>query len=156
MVHRNWEAEPDLRCRRITYNSFLRNEKTGNIVRLSEVWHDFTKILLDDLKSTIPDCNFIGFRILDGGLSGMLASYISNYDEREKARSKWKKEKTFTIKNMGYESYFVIASTALANAVEFQVSEDATKSQIKNAFKKSLSGKKMNKRVLSEFIELVA
>ena len=156
MVHRSWEAEPDLRCRRITWNSFLRNQKTGNIIRLSEVWHDFTKILLDDLKSTIPDCNFIGFRILDGGLSGMLASYINNYDDREKARSKWKRDRTFTIKNMGYESYFVIASTALANAVDFQVSEDATKSQIKNAFKKSLSGKKMNKRVLSEFIELVA
>jgi hypothetical protein len=156
MVHRNWEAGPDLRPRRVTFNSFLRNKKTGNIVRLSDVWHDFTKILLDDLKSTIPDCNFIGFRILDGGLSGMLASYISNYDEREKARCKWKKERTFTIKNMGYESYFVIASTALSNAVDFQVSEDATKSQIKNAFKKSLSGKKMNKRVLSEFIELVA
>ena len=36
------------------------------------------------------------------------------------------------------------------------VEEDATKVQIKRAFAKSLKGKKMNKKILSEFIELVA
>jgi hypothetical protein len=36
------------------------------------------------------------------------------------------------------------------------VSEDASKSQIKSAFVKSLKTKKMNKKVLGEFIELVA
>ena len=39
---------------------------------------------------------------------------------------------------------------------EFSVKEDATKSQIKSAFVKSLRSKKMNKKVLSEFIELIA
>jgi hypothetical protein len=36
------------------------------------------------------------------------------------------------------------------------VSNDASKSQIKTAFVKSLKNKKMNKKVLGEFIELVA
>ena len=36
------------------------------------------------------------------------------------------------------------------------VKEDATKAEIKRAFGKSLKGKKMNKKILSEFIELVA
>jgi ribosomal protein L23 len=40
--------------------------------------------------------------------------------------------------------------------VEFEVAEDATKTQIKSAFIKSLKSKKMNKKVLGEFIELVA
>jgi len=39
---------------------------------------------------------------------------------------------------------------------EFTVKEDATKADIKRAFAKSLKVKKLNKRVLSEFIELVA
>ena len=42
------------------------------------------------------------------------------------------------------------------NLDEFEVKEDATKAEIKRAFGKSLKGKKMNKKILSEFIELVA
>ena len=45
---------------------------------------------------------------------------------------------------------------ALATEDEFEVKEDATKAEIKRAFGKSLKGKKMNKKILSEFIELVA
>ena len=37
-----------------------------------------------------------------------------------------------------------------------EVHEDATKAQIKSAFKKSLNSKKMNKKVLSEFMEYIA
>ena len=39
---------------------------------------------------------------------------------------------------------------------EFDVEEDATKAQIKRAFVKSLKTKKLNKKVLGEFISLVA
>ena len=39
---------------------------------------------------------------------------------------------------------------------EFEVQEDATKAQIKRAFVKSLKTKKLNKKVLGEFISLVA
>ena len=44
----------------------------------------------------------------------------------------------------------------LDNDTEFEVKEDATKSQIRSAFKKSLNGKKMNKKILGEFVELIA
>jgi ribosomal protein L23 len=43
----------------------------------------------------------------------------------------------------------------MSNSAEFEVEEDATKTQIKNAFAKSLKSKKMNKKILSEFVELV-
>ena len=62
----------------------------------------------------------------------------------------------FTIKDVGYDSYFVLADSALDNSTEFEVKVDATKTQIRNAFKKSLGSKKMNKRVLNEFVALVA
>ena len=46
--------------------------------------------------------------------------------------------------------------SAISQDSDFCVTDDATKSQIKKAFAKSLSTKKLNKKVLSEFIELVA
>ena len=39
---------------------------------------------------------------------------------------------------------------------EFEVDEGATKAKIKSAFVKSLKTKKLNKKVLGEFISLVA
>ncbi len=69
---------------------------------------------------------------------------------------KWRKEKAFSIKNSGYHSYFGLSAAALSNDTEFDPKEDATKAEIKRAFTKSLKGKKMNKKILGEFIELVA
>ena len=69
---------------------------------------------------------------------------------------KWRREKTFSIKTSGYHTYFGLSSNALANDDEFEVKSDATKAQIKRAFFKSLKNKKMNKKILSDFVELVA
>jgi len=63
--------------------------------------------------------------------------------------------RSFTIKNSGYHAYFGLSSSALSQDTEFDVKEDATKAQIKSAFAKSLKTKKLNKKVLGEFISLV-
>ena len=63
----------------------------------------------------------------------------------------WKKMKSFTITNSGYDAYFGLSSSALSQDAEFEVAEDATKAQIKTAFVKSLKIKKLNKKVLGEF-----
>ena len=39
---------------------------------------------------------------------------------------------------------------------EFEVAEDANKTQIKRAYAKSLKSKAMNKKILSSFIERIA
>jgi predicted HAD superfamily hydrolase len=57
---------------------------------------------------------------------------------------------------VGYQTYFALSATALANDSEFDVDDGATKAKIKSAFVKSLKSKKMNKKVLGEFIELIA
>ena len=49
-----------------------------------------------------------------------------------------------------------MSAAALANEDTFEVQQDATKSQIKRAFSKSLSAKKLNKKILSQFMELIA
>ena len=81
---------------------------------------------------------------------------LYNWNGDVTMESDWRKNKSFTIKNSGYDAYFGISSTALAQETEFDVEEDATKAQIKRAFVKSLKTKKLNKKVLGEFISLVA
>ena len=70
--------------------------------------------------------------------------------------NEWKKNKSFAIKNSGYDVYFGMSANSLAEDAEFDVQDDATKAQIKRAFVKSLKVKKLNKKVLGEFISLVA
>ena len=60
------------------------------------------------------------------------------------------------IRNSGYDAYFGLACSALSQEVDFDVDEGASKSKIKSAFVKSLKTKKLNKKVLGEFISLVA
>jgi hypothetical protein len=60
------------------------------------------------------------------------------------------------IEGTGYVKYFAMNANSLNNNVDFDVQEGAKKSTIRSAFKKSLANKKLNKKVLSQFIELVA
>ena len=76
--------------------------------------------------------------------------------EYPKVLSDWKKLRSFTIKNSGYHAYFGLSATSLSQEAEFEVDEGATKAKIKSAFIKSLKTKKLNKKVLGEFISLIA
>ena len=113
-------------------------------------YHDFTDVLLNNLKDRFSSTNFIGIRVLSPRDAN---SFMRLYKEDHSLM--WKKNKSFVIKNSGYDAYFVMSSNILAQDTEFEVEEDATKSQIKRAFVKSLKTKKLNKKVLGEFIELV-
>ena len=52
--------------------------------------------------------------------------------------------------------YFGMSSRALSTNSDFEVEDDATKAQIKKAFTKSLTAKKMNRSILSKFVDLIA
>jgi len=153
--NRKWDVDPYIGINHLGANSFLRDRKTGNTYSLNYEWNRFTDVLLCNLRDRFPTVNFIGMRILE---SRDASSFIRLYakTDYDKVFSSWKKEKSFSIKNSGYHTYFGLSSNALANDDEFEVAEDATKSQIKSAFMKSLKSKKMNKKVLGEFMELVA
>ena len=99
--------------------------------------------------------NFIGIRILTSSDTNSFLSMYYEGTDLIKARVNWRSTKTASVKTSGYHTYFGLSSSALNNDTEFEVKEDATKGQIKQAFVKSLKGKKMNKKILSEFIELV-
>ena len=153
-VQRHWEDEPYLGTRGINPNrSFLRDRRLGKVYKFGWNWYEFTDLLLQNLKDNFPTVNFIGIRVLGPRDA---RSFMKLYGEDEKVQRDWKKNKSFTIKNSGYDAYFAMSSAVLAEDAEFDVDEDATKAQIKRAFAKSLKTKKLNKKVLGEFVELVA
>jgi hypothetical protein len=156
--NRRFEEGPYLGLNSVGTNGFLRDRKTGNTYSLNVEWYGFTDVLLRNLRDKFPTVNFIGMRILEPRDANSFIRRYTGYigAEYDKITSCWKKEKTFSIKNSGYHTYFGLSATALANDAEFEVAEDATKTQIKTAFVKSLKSKKMNKKVLGEFVELVA
>jgi chemotaxis protein histidine kinase CheA len=146
-------------CMRLsTYNDYFRNPKSGKTFKIPFEYSMFTAILLQDLKDMFSDVNFIGIRVLLGRDASYFIKRYCGYEigaEYESLMASWRKQKSFSIKHTGYEKYFGLSATALAQDAEFEVKEDATKSQIKSAFQKSLRTKKLNKKVLGEFIDLI-
>ena len=158
-IQRRWENQPSMGTRGINPNkTFLRDRKLGTTYKFDYGYHQFTDTLLYNLKDKFPSVNFIGIRVLNGrDASRFINLYHSIFDKKyEIIQNDWKKLKSFTITNSGYDAYFGMSSSALSQDAEFDVKEDATKAQIKSAFAKSLKTKKLNKKVLGEFISLVA
>ena len=159
-VQRDWEDTPYLGTNYIGTNCFLRDRKLGKTYAFSGMhrYSDFTDVLLTNLRDKFTDMNFIGIRVLESRDAGQFVRNYTGYTDEsyEKTMKIWRKEKAFTIKNSGYHSYFGLSANALNNDTDFNPDSDATKAQIKTAFVKSLRSKKMNKRILGEFIELVA
>lgn len=138
--------------------TFLRDRKLGTTYQFGYGYSNFTDVLLRNLKDKFSSTNFIGIRVLEGrNVNRFIQLYHAVGDKQyDKIQNDWKKLKSFTITNSGYDAYFGMSATALAQDTEFEVAECATKSQIKSAFAKSLKTKKLNKKVLGEFISLVA
>ena len=135
----------------------LRDRSLGKVYKFGYSWWHFTEALINNLQDKFPSSNFIGIRVLpprEG--SNILRRYCDDPADYDKCIKDWRKLKTFTIKSSGYNAYFGLSSSALADDTEFEVKEGATKGQIKTAFVKSLKTKKLNKKVLGEFVSLVA
>ena len=155
-VQRHWEEASYLGMRSCHPDrTFLRDRKLGKTYKVGYGYHDFTRMLVTNLKDRFLSTNFIGIRVLQNRDA---RSFMRLYDYREYDRmaEEWRKTKAFTVKDSGYDAYFAMSANSLAEDAEFDVDEDATKSQIKRAFVKSLKTKKLNKKVLGEFVELVA
>ena len=158
-VKRAWEPDIRLGTQHINPDrSFLRDRKLGTTYKFGYGYHQFTDTLLKNLKDKFSSVNFIGIRVLPGrDANRFISMYHSHSDKQYNIiQNDWKKLKSFTITNSGYDAYFGMSSSALSQDAEFEVHECATKAQIKTAFVKSLKTKKLNKKVLGEFISLVA
>ena len=141
-----------------SYSNALRDRKLGRTYNMKNDWSGLTQVLLQNISEKFADVNFIGIRLLTGSDARRFISNSTNYDydTTDKLMKIWKKQKSIVLDNTGYKKYFGMSCTALSNDNTFDVQEDATKSQIKRAFSKSLNAKKLNKKILSEFMELIA
>ncbi len=157
-IKRFSDLESYMGTRSISSTTFIRDRKLGTTYKIGDYPHQFTDTLLQNLRDRFCDVNFIGMRIMDGRDAGYFINRYcdGNVKEFDKAMTDWKKNKSFMIANSGYNGYFGMSSSALAQESAFKVPEDATKSQIKSAFANSLKTKKLNKKILGEFVNLIA
>lgn len=137
---------------------FIRDRKLGTTYSIGYRYTSFTDCLLSNLKDKFPQTSFVGFRLITGrdATSFMKMHCDYNSEEYDKIYSSWKKNKSFSIKSSAYDVYFGINANSVSQNAEFTVGEDATKTQIKSAFVKSLKNKKLNKKVLGEFVQLIS
>ena len=157
IVQAPWEAESRMGMRAISDRVILRNRKNGNTYTFDYGWQTHTKTFNRYLKDQFPEVNMIGIRVCSTRDFGSFLRVALGYsDEYNKVLSDWKKTRAVSFDGFGYSKQFAIASNALAQDSEFDVDEGATKTKIKSAFIKSLKTKKMNKKILSEFISMVA
>ena len=157
-IQRHWESEPYIGSRHLKFGTQLRDRKLGTTYSADGNWNDFVTMMLNNLRDNFPTVNFIGIRVLESrDANHFIKMHYEQYtDEYIKVLSDWKKLRSFTIKNSGYHAYFGLSATALSQNADFEVDDGATKAKIKSAFIKSLKTKKLNKKVLGEFISLVA
>jgi hypothetical protein len=149
----------DIGARRLHPDScIIRDRKLGTTYQVHYGYHEFADTMLKNLRDNFPYVNFIGIRVLESrDANSFMKLYYEQYsDEYNKIQSEWKKQRSFTIKTSGYHAYFGLSATSLSQDSEFEVDDGATKAKIKTAFIKSLKTKKLNKKVLGEFISLVA
>ena len=147
-------------CRNINPSScFFRDRKVGKTYKIGYGYHEFTDMLVQNLKDHFPSTNFIGIRVMESrDAKYFIKRYYDewkDYKEYEKVFSQWRKTKAFTIKKSAYDAHFGLSSSALSADADFDVDDSATKAQIKRAFVKSLKTKKLNKKILGEFVDLV-
>ena len=139
----------------------LRDRKTGHVYRKFglEYENSLTAILLENLRHRFPEVNLIGFRILGGSEFNRFYSNLKNirtYEMPENVTKQWRKEKSYEIDAVGYNSLYAISSSGMSSEAEFNVSEDASTAEISKAFRGMLKKKTMNKKILSSFASLVA
>ena len=74
----------------------------------------------------------------------------------EKYKREWSKNKSVVITDTSYNELYVIQSNDSTEEVSMEVKEDATKGQIRTAFKKALKKKVNNRRILATFAGQIA
>jgi len=133
---------------------FVRDRKLGTTYELKE-WKDGTATLLQYLQDSFVDVNFIGIRLTtNGDFTKMIRWFMPGYQPN--IQEKWRKNKSVSLNISNYTKFFAISTKEMNTDVEFDPPEEATKAQIRSAFKKSLNKSKFNRKILSEFVELVA
>ncbi len=159
-VERHWEDQWRWGRVSLHQNCQIRDRKVGRIYPPCADWtwnSNVTKILLDNLTDNFPSVSTIGLRIVESrDVSRFHYTYTKDNNYLESDKRSWSKNKSAILKPGGYSVLYGIASTNLNRETEFEVKENASKAQIRTAFKRNLKAKATNKKVLSSFVDMVA
>ncbi len=142
---------------RVDRCTVLRDRQTGHTHKFSSD-HDMTGTFVEQLRTRFPECEFMNIRLIGKNDWRMFKRQClgPDYDAWERADAEWKKTRSFICTSSYYTVQYALHVGALDADTEFEVAEDANKTQIKRAFAKSLKSKAMNKKILSSFIERIA
>ena len=137
----------------------LRDRKVGRIY--PTFGYDYygsshTDIFVQNLKDMFPSTNVISIRLCSGHELNRV-TWDMDFDTKEKTKAEWRKHKSFINFNSAYTRSLYIQTTSLDDTDNaFEVKEDARKQDISRAFKKSQKNKSTSKRILNEFISVIA
>ncbi len=146
--------------------SILRDRQTGKQYKFVPDRYDQTNTFIYQLRDRFPECEFMNIRLISGNdwyrFKRSCLGYEFDGDLNDNtawadADREWKKTRSFICLSSAYTVQYALAISALNTEDEFTIEkEDPTKAEIKRAFTKSLKGKKMNKKILSSFIDRIA
>ncbi|QPB08335.1 peptidase [Synechococcus phage S-H9-2] len=138
----------------------LRDRKLGRMYARNNGFTEATNLFIQNLKENNPGVNVMGFRIIESsGLTNFYQRYcINDYDSQQQLQKQWKKEKSAVLPNpIAYDALYAIHAKATnMEDTELEVDAGASKTQVRSAFRKMLSKKQNNKKILSSFITLIS
>ena len=155
-IYLDHKDEFKVAARRIDWYQILRDRKTGRTYTQFD-GDNVTNTFIQQVRDRNPGVNVIGFRILAGSQLTNFVGRYANFEGYSAVQKQWKKEKSAIIPNpTAFTALYAISNTALDDTVEFNVESGAKKGEISRAFKKMLSKKATNKKLLNSFIEYVS
>ena len=161
-----YDGEVSVISRNCNSQSILRDRQTGKQYKFNPDRYDQTDTFIYQLRDRFPECEFMNIRLITGNdwyrfkrscLGYEFDGDLNDNTAWAEADREWKKTRSFICLSSAYTVQYALAISALNTDDEFTIEkEDPTKADIKRAFTKSLKGKKMNKKILSSFIERIA
>ena len=117
----------------------------------------FTEGVVKAVKSTLPNCSFLGIRLLERDYRYFYMNYARHsYNEFEEMKAQNKKEGMIHFTTDAFDKWYGISATKLRVDDELAVDSGADKRSISTAFKKMNRGKKTNKVMVKQFIDQIA
>ena len=138
--------------------TIIRNRKNGRMYPAFSYcsFSDFMKVLMTYTKDMFPNVNLINFRV--SPIKELKNCYDWFGDKNvsyDIIKEQFRKNNFVYFSNSGFDKFFVLSSNSMNSDADLNVDSGASKTAIKYAFNKMLKTKKLNKKVLSSFMELI-
>jgi len=119
---------------------------------------EFTNKIVEAVKSDIPNCSFIGIRILERGSSRYFYERHArlSFNMFEDMKDQLRKNGAAFFSNKSFDLWCAIQQNSLHTDTELEVDAGVEKRKIAQAFKKMNKNKKGNKFMVKEFIKQIA